>query len=151
MTAMRPLRIYEEVVRVTNNKELAHVIAEAFDELDNRYPGLGEVATKTILSETELRLIKEIESVRLEIKEVESKLAKEIESVRLEIKEVESKLAKEIESVRLEIKEVESKLAKEIKELELKLLDKINSQTTKTVAILSGYITFVAALFKFFS
>jgi DNA-binding ferritin-like protein len=109
------------------------VIAEAFDEVDNRYPGLGEVATKTILSETELRLIKEIESVRLEIKEVESKLAKEIESVRLEIKEVESKLAKEI------------------KELELKLLDKINSQTTKTVAILSGYITFVAALFKFFS
>jgi hypothetical protein len=115
MTAMRPLRIYEEVVRVTNNKELAHVIAEAFDEVDNRYPGLGEVATKTILSETELRLIKEIEGVRLEIKEIESKLAREI------------------------------------KELELKLLDKINSQTTKTVAILSGYITFVAALFKFFS
>jgi hypothetical protein len=115
----KPIYIYEQIAKATNNNDLARVIAEAFEEV-----GLSELATKTNLSETELRLLKEIEGVRLE-------LTKEIEVVRLE-------LTKEIESVRLEIKEVE-----------LRLSDKIASQTTKTVAILSGYITFIAALFKF--
>jgi predicted phage-related endonuclease len=133
----RPVHIYEEIAKATNNTDLARVIAEAFEEADDRYPGLSEVATKTALSETELKLIKEIEGVRLEITEVESRL-------KLEIKEVESRL-------KLEIKEVESRLKLEIKEVELRLIDKMNSQATKIVAILTGYITFVAALFKIFS
>ncbi|MEY4505290.1 MAG: hypothetical protein RL154_1590, partial [Pseudomonadota bacterium] len=95
-------------------------------------------------SETELRLLKEIEGVRLEIKETEFGLLKEIERVRLE-------LTKDIESVRLELtKEIES-VRLEIREVEMRLTDKISSQTTKTVVILSGYITLIAALFKFFS
>jgi predicted phage-related endonuclease len=122
----RPVHIYEEIAKATNNTDLARVIAEAFEEADDRYPGLSEVATKTALSETELKLIKEIEGVRLEITEVESRL-------------------------KLEIKEVESRLKLEIKEVELRLIDKMNSQATKIVAILTGYITFVAALFKIFS
>lgn len=48
MTAMRPLKIYKDVLMVTNNRELAHVIAKPFDGVCNRYLGLGEVAAKTV-------------------------------------------------------------------------------------------------------
>jgi len=144
-----PIKIYEEIAKATNNTELARIIAEAFDEAENRYP-LQDMATKSHVTERTLELQKEIESVRLEIKEVEGKLRKEIESVRLE-------LTKEIESVRLEIKEVEGKLRKEIesvrleiKEVEARFTKEIASQSNKTIMILGGYITIIAALFKLF-
>ena len=56
------------------------------------------MATKSDLSETELKLIKEIEQTRKEIKEVEGRLAREIEEVELE-------LSREIEETRKEIKD----------------------------------------------
>jgi hypothetical protein len=63
------------------------------------------------LSTSELKLIKEIELVRGEIKETELRLVKEIESVRAEtekvraeLKETELRLIKEIEAVRAELK-----------------------------------------------
>jgi len=115
-----PIKIYEEIAKATNNTELARIIAEAFDEAENRYP-LQDMATKSHVTERTLELQKEIESVRLEIKEVEGKLRKEIESVRLEIKEVEARFTKEIAS-----------------------------QSNKTIMILGGYITVIAALFKLF-
>ncbi|MEM2932469.1 MAG: hypothetical protein QXI61_06480 [Nitrososphaerota archaeon] len=75
------------------------------------------LATREDIKESELRLTKEIESVRLEIeqvrgeiKEVDLRLIKEIEHVRGEIKEVELRLTKEIESVRLEVEKVRSEI-----------------------------------------
>ena len=49
---------------------------EAFSELEERYPDLKETATKRDLSETELRLQKEIQATKLEIKTVEANFAK---------------------------------------------------------------------------
>jgi len=72
----------------------------------------GNSATKRDLSETELKLIKEIALVRSEMKETELKLIKEIVLVRSEIKETELKLTKEIESVRLEIYKSKSEIIK---------------------------------------
>ena len=92
-----------------------------FEELEKRYPQILDMATKRDLSETELRLIKEIEDTRKEIKELELKLTKEIEDTRKEIKELELKLTKEVEQVRLEVEEVR----KEIKEVELKLTKEV--------------------------
>jgi predicted nucleic acid-binding Zn-ribbon protein len=123
------LKIYEAFREY--GEEKARVLAEAFEELEKRYPQILDMATKRDLSETELKLIKEIEQVRLEveevrkeIKEVELRLTKEVEQVRLEveevrkeIKEVELKLTKEIEEIRKEIKEVELKLTKEIEQV----------------------------------
>ena len=116
------LKIYEAFREY--GEEKARVLAEAFEELEKRYTQILDMATKRDLSETELRLIKEIEATRKEIKELELKLTKEVEQVRLEveevrkeIKEVELKLTKEIEEVRKEIKEVELKLTKEIEEI----------------------------------
>ncbi len=60
------------------DRERAKVIAEALETIQDNYPNLAFTATQRDLSETELRLTKEIELVRSEIKETELKLTKEI-------------------------------------------------------------------------
>ncbi len=99
------LHLYEKLNEAPDDKARSKAIVEAFSELEERYPNLREVATQRDLSETELRLQKEIEQVRLEIKTVEANLQKEI-------KIVEANLQKEIEKVRLEIKQVEVNFSK---------------------------------------
>ena len=134
---------------LTNNTlsedKKSEIIAEIMDEFQKTYPDLQHHATKADVKESELKLTKEIENVKLEIeevrkeiKDVELKLTKEIENVKLEIeevrketKEIEVKLSKEIKELDMklskEIKEVELKLAKEIKELDLKLTKEIEN------------------------
>ena len=106
------LRLYEQLTEAPDEKTKARLIAEAFEQLEDRYPQLKEVATQGQVRETELRLQKEI-------REVEAKLQREIRDVEAklqrEIREVEAKLEKEIKqieaSLRLEIKGVEVKIA----------------------------------------
>jgi chromosome segregation ATPase len=126
------LRLYEQLTEAPDEKSRARAIAEALEQLEDRYPQIRDVATAPQLRETELRLQKEIERVRLEIKETELRLQKEIEQVRLEIREVESKLRKEIEQVRLEIREVESKLRKEIEQVRLEIRE-VESKLQKEI------------------
>ena len=112
------LHLYEKLNEASDDKARSKAIVEAFSELEERYPNLREVATQRNLSETELRLQKEIEQTRLEIKTVEANLQKEI-------KTVEMTLQKEIEKTRLEIKTVEANLQKEIKTVEMNLQKEI--------------------------
>lgn len=58
---------YERLSSAPDDRTRARIIAEAFDELENRYPNLGDMATKRSLSETELRLKLEIEKVRADL------------------------------------------------------------------------------------
>ena len=111
------LKIYEAFREY--GEEKARILAEAFEELEKRYPQILDMATKKDLTETELKLTKEIEEVRLEVeqvrkemKEVELRLQGEIEQVRKELKETELKLTKEIEQVRREISETKASLVK---------------------------------------
>ena len=110
------LHLYEQLTEAPDERAKAKIIAEAFGQLEEHYPHLQDMATAGQVRESELRLQKEIEGVRLEIKEVEGKLQKEI-------REVEGKLQKEIEGVRLEIKEVELRLQKEIRGIEVKVAE----------------------------
>ena len=110
------LNLYEQLAQATDDRARAKIIAEAFIHFEERYPALKEVATQSQVRESELRLQKEIEDVRLEIKEVELRLQKEI-------KEVEGNLRKEIEAIRLEIKEVELRLQRDIKGVEVKIAE----------------------------
>jgi Rps23 Pro-64 3,4-dihydroxylase Tpa1-like proline 4-hydroxylase len=111
------LKIYEAFREY--GEEKARILAEAFEELEKRYPQILDMATKKDLTETELKLTKEIEEIRLgveqvrkEMKEVELRLQGEIEQVRKELKETELKLTKEIEQVRREISETKASLVK---------------------------------------
>jgi len=105
------LHLYEQLTEAPDERTKARIIAEAFGQLEERYPNLKDLATQGQVRESELRLQKEIRESELrlqkEIKEVEGKLRKEIESVRLEVEGVRL----EIEGVRLEVKGVEVKIA----------------------------------------
>ena len=107
------IQFYEQLSSAPDEKTRARLIAEAFERMEERYPEVKDLATQSGLNETELRLQKEIETVR-----------KEIETVRKEIVEAEGRLAKEIETVRKEIEtvrkevvEAEGRLAKEIEQV----------------------------------
>jgi hypothetical protein len=108
------LDIYERLAQATDDRTRARIIAEAFGALEDRYPQLSDLATRTHLTEIEYKLAKDIERTRLE-------LTKEIEQVRLELtKEIEQvrlQFTKEIEQVRAELKETELRLAKEIEQV----------------------------------
>ena len=108
------LHLYEKLNEASDDKARSKAIVEAFSELEERYPNLRELVTQRDLSETELRLQKEIEQTRLEIKTVEANLQKEIEKTRFEIKTVEANLQKEIEKTRLEIKQIEVNFSKAV-------------------------------------
>ncbi|MDP3055690.1 MAG: hypothetical protein Q8N29_13755 [Methylobacter sp.] len=112
------LHLYEKLNEAPDDKARSKAIVEAFSELEERYPNLREVATRHNLSETELRLQKEIEQTRLEIKTVEANLQLEIKTVeanlQLEIKTVEANLQKEIEKTRIEIKQIEVSFSKTV-------------------------------------
>ena len=127
------LKIYEAFREY--GEEKARILAEAFEELEKRYPQILDMATKKDLTETELKLTKEIEQVRKEMKEMELRLQGEIEQVRKEMKEIELRLQGEIEQVRLEVEQVR----KEMKELELRLqkeIEQVRREISETKASL---------------
>ncbi|MGD2020274.1 MAG: DUF1640 domain-containing protein [Thiohalocapsa sp.] len=86
------VELYEALTSAEDDRARAKVIAEAFERLEDRYPHLPELVTQGHLRETELRLQKEIEQVRLEL-----------EQVRGEIRETEGRLRLQLEQVRGEI------------------------------------------------
>ena len=94
------LRLYEQLSEAKDDKTRARLIAEAFDELEDRFPQLADLTTQGHLRESELRLekdIKEVEaSLRKDIKELEGSLRKEIEQTRLEMKTLEIRLTQAI-------------------------------------------------------
>lgn len=119
------LHLYEQLTEAPDDKTRAKIIAEAYGQLEDRFPLLKGLATQSHLRETELRLQKEIEQVRLEVKKVEGeiketelRLQNEIKETELrlqnEIKETELRLQKEIEQTRLEIKAAEVRLTQAI-------------------------------------
>ena len=83
------LHLYEKLHNAPDDQARSKAIVDAFSELEERYPDLKETATRRDLSETELRLQKEIENTRLEIKQVEGIL-------KVEIKQIETNLVKTI-------------------------------------------------------
>ena len=90
------------ITNPTLDEEQKSLLVEEFiDEIKREYPELKNHATKSDVVNTELKLTKEIEQVRLET-----------EKVRQEIKELEVKLTKEIEQVRQEIKESKTETIK---------------------------------------
>ncbi|MGY6276103.1 hypothetical protein [Methylomonas sp. MgM2] len=136
------LRLYEQLTEAGEDRTRAKAIADAFEQLEERYPNLKDVATESHVRETELRLQKEI-------KEVEAKLQKEIKEIDIRIKEVEARLQKELREIDLRIKDVdmritqvEARLTKEIKDVEIKLTQAIHRQTIWVIgsvgAVISG-------------
>ena len=144
------LRLYEQLTEAGEDKTRAKLIAEAFEQFEERYPNLQEIATQGHVRESELRLQKEI-------KEVEGRLQKEIREVegrlQKEIREVEGRLLKEIKGIDIKILELEGRLQKEIKEVEIKLqqtevrlVSAIHRQTYWVIGSVGTVIGFIRLL-----
>ena len=71
--------LYEALASAQDERARARVIAEAFEQIEARYPHLQDLVTQHHLRETELRLQKEIEQVRAD-------LTLQIEQLRGEVK-----------------------------------------------------------------
>ena len=138
------LHLYEKLNEASDDKARSKAIVEAFSELEERYPNLREVVTQRDLSETELRLQKEIEKTRLEIKTVEANLQKEIEKIRFEIKTVEANLQKELEKTRLEIKQIEVNFSKAIHQQTLWVIGSVGT-IVMGVRLLEWFLAHLAA------
>jgi hypothetical protein len=142
------LRLYEQLSEAKDDKTRARLIAEAFDELEARFPQLGDLATQGHVRESELRLQKEIKEVegriRKEIMELEGRLQKQIREVegklQKEIREVEGRLRKEIEQIRMEVKSLEVRLTQAIHRQTLWLVG--------AVGAIVGLIRLLDAVFK---
>ncbi|MBK1722325.1 DUF1640 domain-containing protein [Thiocystis violacea] len=59
--------LYEALATAPDERARAKVIAEAFEQLEERYPNLSNLATQGHVREAELRLQKEIEQVRADL------------------------------------------------------------------------------------
>ena len=101
------LKLYQGLTEAGEDREKAKIFANAFEELESRYPEVKDLATGALLTEKSLLLQKEI-------KEIESSLQKDIKGLEFEIKEIDSNLRKDM-------KEMESNLQKDIKGLEFEI------------------------------
>ncbi|WP_058557710.1 hypothetical protein [Thiohalocapsa sp. ML1] len=116
------LKLFEQLTETTDERERLRLIADAIGTLEDSWPRPADIARAGDVRESELRLQKEIESVRKEIRESELRLQKEIESVRKEIEVVRREIEvvrREIEVVRKEAAESEARLRKEIEQIRL--------------------------------
>ena len=105
------VELYEALASAPDDRARARLIAEAFERLDERYPHLADLATRQHLRETELRLVKEIEQLRGEVKTDIEQLRGEVKT---DIEQLRGETKTEIEQLRGEIREVELRLQKEI-------------------------------------
>ncbi len=136
------LHLYEKLNDAPDDKARSKAIVEAFSELEERYPDLKETATKRDLSETELRLQKEI-------KTIEANLQKEIQATKLEIKTVEANLQKEIEGTKLEIEKTRVEIEKvrsEIRNVETNFAKIVHKQTLWIIGAIGSIIMSIRLL-----
>ena len=105
-----------------NDDERSKLIGDLMEEFNSHYPDLNNTATKSDLSETELKLIKEIKEIETNAQQDRDKIRLEMQNIETnsskEIKEIETNAQQDRDKIRLEIKNVEIKLSKDMKEIE---------------------------------
>lgn len=117
--------LYEQLSSAPDDRARARVIAEAFEQMEQRYPEVTDLATGAALRESELRLQKEIEQLRAETREMEGRLQQEIEKLRgdvfREIEQLRGDMSREIEQLRgdvsREIEQLRGDVSREIAQL----------------------------------
>ncbi|WP_052507513.1 hypothetical protein [Desulfonatronovibrio magnus] len=137
--------LYESLVSAEDEKSRAKIIAGAFERLEERYPELKDLATAGGVRESELRLQKEIELVKLRVEEVRFELGREIEKARADlskdIEQVRADLSKEIAQVKSDltkdIEQVRADLSKEIAQVKSDLtkdIEQVRADLSKEIA-----------------
>ena len=106
--------------------EKSTLVSKLMQRIRYEYPNLHNHATVQDIRETELKLQKEIEQVRLEIAQTKTELVREIEKLRQETLTIKADLTKDIEQVRAdlskEIEQVRSDLGRDIERVRADLI-----------------------------
>ena len=107
------------------------LIDEFINEIKKEYPDLKYHATKADVTDTQLKLTKEI-------KELDLKITKEISDTKKEIKDLDVKLTKEIKDLDVKLTKEISDTRKEIKNLDVKLTKEIVNSKVETIKWVVG-------------
>ncbi len=154
------VELYEALASAPDDRARARLIAEAFERLEERYPHLPDLVTQQDLRETELRLLKEIEQLRGEVKteieQLRGEVKTEIEQLRGEVKteieQLRGEVKTEIEQLRGDIREVELRLQKEIAQVRADLTLQIersrNSLLLWLIPLMFAQVGAIAALVR---
>ena len=150
------VQLYEALATAPDERARARVIAEAFEQLEERYPHLPDLVTQGHLRESELRLQKEILQVRADLSETELRLQKEIAQVRADLSETELRLQKEIAQIRadltVQIEQLRGEVKTEIEQLRGEVKTAIersrNSLLLWLVPLMFAQVGAIAALVK---
>jgi hypothetical protein len=136
------LKLYEQLTDAGDDRERFRLIADAIGTLEDAWPRPGEVARAGDVREAELRLQKEIETVRKEIAETEGRLRKELA-------EVEGRLRMEIEGVRKETELVQletERVRGEIRASETRLQQSLHRQTFWIIGAVGAVVGLIRLL-----
>ena len=68
------LRLYEQLTEAGEDKTRAKLIAEAFEQFEERYPNLKEIATQGHVRESELRFENQFRNLNIGLEKFESNL-----------------------------------------------------------------------------
>ena len=79
------IELYDRIREAPDENVRARIIAEAFEQVERRYPAMTDLATNAALRESELRLLKEIEQLRGEFRVQIEQLRSEIYRTRLDV------------------------------------------------------------------
>ena len=143
------VELYEALASAPDERARARLIAEAFERLEERYPHLPDLVTQQDLRETELRLLKEIEQLRGEVKTDIEQLRGEVKT---EIEQLRGEVKTDIEQLRGDIREVELRLQKEIAQvrgdLTLQIERSRNSLLLWLIPLMFAQVGAIAALVK---
>jgi len=132
------VKLYEKLADAVDDQTRIRLLAEAIGQLEEAWPRAEEIAQRHDVRESELRLQKEIETVR-----------KEIETVRGENKDMELRLQKEIKQVELQIQEVRVEIQEarvEIRATEARLRTAIHRQTLWVVGAVGAVVGLIRVL-----
>ena len=104
--------LYDRIREAPDENVRARIIAEAFEQVERRYPAMTDLVTTAALRASELRLLKEIEQLRGEVKrdieQLRGDVKRDIEQLRGEVKteieQLRGDVKTEIEQLRGEVK-----------------------------------------------
>ena len=142
--------LYYELTHAPDEESRARLIANALERVESRFAALDEVATRTDLSETELRLQREIEQLRREMHEIDGRTQTQLKEmdgriqaqlkemdgrIQAQLKEMDGRLQQEIEQLRTEMHEIDGRTQTQLKEMDGRLqreLEQLRAEMSAT-------------------
>jgi hypothetical protein len=108
-------QLYERLTQAGEEEARARILADAIGGIEERWMSFDALATKAQVSDVELRLTKEIETLRKETHEMDARLTEKIH-------------------------EMDGRLSREMKELEVRMVSRMGEFKADTIKWVAGML-----------